>query len=327
MPRAARLDLPGLLQHVIARGAERGRIFADDADREDFCARMGRLLEETGTVCLTWALLPNHFHLLLRSEGTPIAEFMRRLLTGYVVRFNLRHRRSGRLFQNRYKSIVCEEEEYLLELVRYVGLNPLRAGLAKNMEELAAYRWGGHSVLMGNAAMPGQAVEEGLTRFGGRLPEARSRYAQFVAAGVAAGRRGELVGGGLRRSLELLGKTGERESFDERVLGAGGFVESLRRAEELRGRLRPAIGLPDLIGRVAAHYGLDPARVLVRSTNQEVAKARGVVCFVAVTGLGAQAAQIGRYLGLSDSGASRAVARGREVATADPGLVPCLIGP
>jgi REP element-mobilizing transposase RayT len=130
MPRLARLDIAGLLQHVIVRGIERRDIFSDDIDRQNFVDRVITLLSETGVRCYAWAILSNHFHLLLKPTATPLASFMRRLLTGYAMSFNRRHTRSGHLFQNRYKSIVCEEEPYLLELVRYIHLNPLTAGAA-----------------------------------------------------------------------------------------------------------------------------------------------------------------------------------------------------
>ncbi|MBI5017160.1 MAG: transposase [Deltaproteobacteria bacterium] len=128
MPRSARLDLPGLLQHVMVRGIERRDIFVDDDDRRAFVGRLGELLGATQTELLAWALLSNHVHLLVRSRTGSLGTFMRRLLTGYAVTFNRRHERSGHLFQNRYKSVVCDEEPYLLELVRYIHLNPLRVG-------------------------------------------------------------------------------------------------------------------------------------------------------------------------------------------------------
>ena len=110
MPRASRIDLPNLLQHVIVRGIEKRDIFTSDDDRLDFVRRFSLLLEATGTECLAWALLSNHFHLLLRTTDITLSKFMRRLLTGYAVTFNLRHDRTGHLFPNRYKSIICEEE-------------------------------------------------------------------------------------------------------------------------------------------------------------------------------------------------------------------------
>ena len=129
MPRKARIDAPGALQHIICRGIERRNIFIDDRDKKGFLERLGRVLLETQTPCYAWALLNNHFHLLLKTGNVPISTLMRRLLTGYAITFNLRHKRAGHLFQNRYKSILCQEDTYLLELVRYIHLNPLRAGL------------------------------------------------------------------------------------------------------------------------------------------------------------------------------------------------------
>ncbi|MBW2012166.1 MAG: transposase, partial [Deltaproteobacteria bacterium] len=154
MPRQARLDAPGLLQHVMARGIERREIFKDDKDRSSFLERLALILEETQTQCYAWALIPNHFHLLLRTGQTPISSVVRRFMTGYAVTFNIRHRRSRHLFQNRYKSIVCEEDTYLLELTRYIHLNLLRAKLVKDLKDLDKYPWTGHSVLLGNNKNP-----------------------------------------------------------------------------------------------------------------------------------------------------------------------------
>ena len=114
MPRKSRIDAPGALQHVIARGINRQRIFRDDADKSSFLDRLSGLLKDCGIQCYAWAILDNHFHLLLRSGAIPISALMRRLLTGYAVSHNLRHGRCGHLFQNRYKSILCQEEAYLL---------------------------------------------------------------------------------------------------------------------------------------------------------------------------------------------------------------------
>jgi len=113
MPRKARIDAPGALQNIIVRGIERRKIFLDHTDRHSFIDRFGTLLKDTNTSCFAWALIPNHAHLLLRTGLTPLSVVMRRLLTGYAVSFNRRHRRHGHLFQNRYKSILCQEDLYL----------------------------------------------------------------------------------------------------------------------------------------------------------------------------------------------------------------------
>lgn len=128
-PGQARLDAPGLLHHIMARGIERRAIFLDKIDYAGFLQRLEISLGKSPNQVLAWALMPNHFHLLIRSGSGGVPALMRRLMTGYAAAFNHRHRRAGPLFQNRYKSIICEEEPYLLELVRCIPLNPLRAGL------------------------------------------------------------------------------------------------------------------------------------------------------------------------------------------------------
>lgn len=111
MPRKVRIDASGahISHHVIARGIERCKIFHGDDERENFLERLGSIVSGSGTQCFAWALIPNHFHMLLRTGDVPIATVMRRLLTGYAVSFNRRHRRHGHLFQNRYKPIFKTE--------------------------------------------------------------------------------------------------------------------------------------------------------------------------------------------------------------------------
>ncbi|MBI5016006.1 MAG: transposase [Deltaproteobacteria bacterium] len=321
MPRTARLDLPGLLQHVIVRGIERRKIFLDDEDRDGFVSRFGTLLEATKTQILAWALIPNHVHLLLRTTETTLSHFMRRLLTGYAVTFNLRHHRCGHLFQNRYKSIVCEDEPYLLELVRYIHLNPLRAGLVSGVDELDSYRWCGHSVLLGNRECGQQQTEEVLARFGRTAEEARRGYRSFVEAGVALGRQERFVGGGLRRSLN--GEEPDsrnRHAYDERILGGGEFVESLWKEEGLRERLGPRLTLEELVERMATVEGLDRGALLRRSNRPKISEARAVVCALAVRELDYKGTEVGRALGLKRAGVSLAVRRGEAALVRRPDL-------
>jgi putative transposase len=206
MPRKARIDAPGALHHIIVRGIERRRIFSDDQDRNNFIERLGDILAETQTFCFAWALIPNHAHILLRTGQTPLATVMRRLLTGYAVSYNRRHRRHGHLFQNRYKSILCQEDPYLLELVRYIHLNPLRAKIVKSLTEADTYPYSGHSALIGKVQRRFQSTNYVLRLFGKKVPVARQAYRVFVEKGIAQGRRPELVGGGLIRSAGALGQ-------------------------------------------------------------------------------------------------------------------------
>jgi putative transposase len=244
MPRQARLDFPGTLHHVICRGIEKQDIVSDDYDLNSFVERMGNIAHKTQTSIYAWALITNHAHILLRSGPQGLSNFMRKLLTGYAVSYNRRHNRHGYLFQNRYKSIVCEEEEYLLELVRYIHLNPLRAGLVQTLDELDAYPYSGHCVIIGKAGHNWQDREYVLRLFGAKEGRAKKEYRRFIEAGIGQGRRPELVGGGLVRSqggwsqVISTRRRGDVEISDERVLGSGDFVEKIvAEAEEQQSRL------------------------------------------------------------------------------------------
>jgi REP element-mobilizing transposase RayT len=326
MPRQGRLDAPGALQHVIVRGIARRSVFADDSDRDFFIERLGLVLSETKTRCLAWALIPNHFHLLLKTGAAPMGFVMKRLLTGYAMHYNRRHKRNGHLFQNRYKSILCQEDCYLLELVRYIHLNPLRAGLVSDMKELENNRYCGHSVLMGNGAADWQDTLYILSLFGGKRSMARRRYREFVQKGIAAGRRRELTGGGLIRSAggwsaaKSLRKAGALQKGDERILGDGEFVQKVlaqaKEAFERKYRLKArGIRVETIAERVAEVVGIEVAQVWASGKQPQIVRARSLLCYWATHELGVNQVWLGRKLGLSQAAISLSVARGRQIAS------------
>ena len=316
MPRQARLDAPGVLHHVMGRGIEGTKVFRNQGDRNDFLERMGGLCDAGAWVVYAWALMPNHFHLLVRSAKESLPFGMRRLLTGYVVNFNRRHKRLGHLFQNRYKSIICEDDPYLLELTRYIHLNPLRAGIVESLEELSSYPWTGHSAIMGKVKRPWQDTEAVLSYFGRKKGEAAGRYEKFVREGVAQGKRPELVGGGLIRSAggwsEVLSmrRRGQRMASDERVLGSGGFIEGLleeaehRHRETLRLRGR-GMDLESLGRRIAKGEGVDLSVIRSGSRTRRAVNARRLFCQLAVKRMGYSGAEVARYLGATTSSVTR----------------------
>jgi len=320
MPRRARIDAPGALHHIIIRGIERQSIFRNTADREDFLKRLGDILPDTKTHCYAWVLTTNHVHLLLKTGMAPIAMVMRRLLTGYAVSFNRRYRRHGQLFQNRYKSFLCEEDVYLKELVRYLHLNPIRAKMVKGVRELKTYPYSGHSVLMGKAKCDWQDTQYVLNLFGRSIGPARRAYNAFVSKGVCYGKRPELVGGGLLRSvggwfaLKVFRDSGIRIKGDERILGSSDFVESvLKQAEEdlaERYRLRAhGIDIDTLLLKVAQHYKIDPEDLKTAGKEAMITKARTVLCYLAVRKLMISCADVARTLRISPATVSRATSR------------------
>jgi REP element-mobilizing transposase RayT len=322
MPRKARIDAPGALHHVIVRGIEKKAIFKDRFDRTKFLKRLGTILSETDTPCYAWVLMYNHVHLLLKTGLTPIATVMRRLLTGYAQQFNRRHSRHGHLFQNRYKSILCQEDIYLMELVRYIHLNPLRANVIKDLKMLRRYVWSGHSTLMGQAQYEWQDTDYVLRLFGKSVAAARRAYAAFVAKGQHQGRRPKLVGGGLIRSvggwqaLRDYRSEGIRVKGDERILGKSDFVERvLQKAnEELAQRtLLQATGpdLEQLIKAVAKFYHIDIAELKTSCKARNVSLARSILCYLAVRKLLISCAEVARVLNISPSAVSKAVTKGQ----------------
>lgn len=319
MPRKSRIDAPGALHHIVVRGIDRKDIFHDQKDYALFMDRLGALITETRTSCYAWALIPNHFHLLLRTGNVPISVLMKRLLTGYAVNFNKRYNRSGHLFQNRYKSILCQEDTYLLELVRYIHLNPIRAGLVKEYKELSHYDYCGHAAIMGHKDLTWQDTAYVLGLF-----NTKSAYSRFVRSGIGQNRP-DLTGGGLLRShggwtgVKLLRESGHYQKSDERILGDGQFVqEVLKRAEERFNEKYllkiKGYDLPALITRIAALYQLTPDQITDGIRDVKRTSARSVLCYWATDKLGMTQSQLAHLLNRTPTAIVYAVRRGREIA-------------
>ncbi len=325
MPRKARIDAPGAVNHIIGRGINRQEIFSDQKDYLIFLERLGDLLTETKTSCYAWALIPNHFHLLLRTGNDSLSNLIKRLLTGYAVNYNRRHGRSGHLFQNRYKSILCQEDPYLLELVRYIHLNPLRATVVSNYHSLGRHPYCGHAVVLGNKRQDWQETEYILRLFGKRVGLARSKYSEFVRKGIEQGKRPDLIGGGLLRShggwsgVKSMIKAGEYQKGDERILGDGEFVtEVLGQAEErLKNRYRmksEGFNLEKLIHRVGELTQLTKSQILDGVRDKRRTDARSVLIYWATDQLGITQTQLAEKLNLTQSAISHAARRGRTIA-------------
>jgi putative transposase len=325
MPRRARIDAPGALHHIIVRGIERRKIFNDDKDRYDFLSRLGDILEQTQTACYAWALIPNHFHLLLRTGVYPVATVMHRLLTGHAIGYNRRHKRHGHLFQNRYKSILCQEETYFLELVRYIHLNPLRARLVKDLDALAKFAFSGHGVIMGKHQKSWQHSNQVLIRFDKRIKAARSRYEAFVAEGIGQGRRPDLTGGGLIRStggwaaVKAMRKANVHIKSDERILGDGDFVAQIlsqaNEALEKKYALKAdGMDLQRIAERVAELCDMPVEALWLEGRYRSLVTARSLLCFWAVRELGISMSSLARKLNISTVAVSKSVKRGAEIA-------------
>jgi putative transposase len=187
MPRMMRFEYPGNLVHVMVRGLEGKSIFQDDYDRQEFLVRFTRVLHECGYRCLAWCLMPNHYHLFIRTNEHPMSTLMRPLNGGYARWFNHKYRRRGYLFQDRFKSILCQDQEYARQLIRYIHLNPLRAGEVDSLEALMKWPWCGHGHLLKIKGAAGQSFQdrnEALRRFGVVPGDAMQSYIRYIREGI-----------------------------------------------------------------------------------------------------------------------------------------------
>jgi len=318
MPRQARLDAPGTLHHIMIRGIDGLQIFQDPADRQDLISRIQGLVKTTGNRVLAWVLMETHAHLLMLSGPGGIAQFMRRLLTGYALHYNRKYRRKGYLFQNRYKSIVCEEDPYLLQLIRYIHLNPLRAGMVETVEALDRYPWSGHPVLLGKLKNDWQEVGYVLSLFGAGKKKAIQVYRKFVEEGKNQGRREELTGGGLIRSLggwsqvlSLRGK-GEKVEYDPRILGSGDFVtEILREADKhIKRQLRVGernSSIDRILKEICKEEGVEEEEVRNGGQRRLVSRVRRKIAYRLNRELGISMAEIARNVGVCTTAVIKAI--------------------
>jgi REP-associated tyrosine transposase len=312
MPRRARLDAPGTLHHVIVRGIEKRCIVDDDDDRSEFVQRLGNLSQITQTAIYAWSLMSNHAHMLLRSGPQGLASFMRKFLTGYAGYYNRQHDRHGHLFQNRYKSIVVEEDTYFKELVRYIHLNPLRASMVDSLAALDRYPWSGHGSVMGYVENGWHETGYVLSWFGKRLKQARRAYRIFVERGIAMGQQPHLVGGGLVRSaggwseVKALRRIGMREKGDDRILGSGAFVSQLLSEVDLVKKYRLANidrekAAFELVEQYCQENGISSLSLSGGSRVRKLSKARNALASRLTDELGLSFTEIARLLGVSTS--------------------------
>lgn len=214
MARPLRIEFPGALYHVTSRGDRREPIFEDDEDRLKFMDVLAEVVKRFNWVCHVFCLMTNHYHLVVETPEGNLSKGMRQLNGMFTQASNRRHKRVGHIFQGRFKGILVDKDSYLLELARYVVLNPVRAGMVKHPKE---YPWSSYGMMVGYVQTPSWLAADGvLALFGTRRAEARRRYAQFVAEGVGK----ETVWSELRQQI---------------YLGNERFVQRMQRKAALQG--------------------------------------------------------------------------------------------
>ncbi len=320
MPRQPRLDMLGALHHIMVRGINKSDIFRDKQDKVKFLQRLGENIIDAKCSVYAWVLMDNHAHILFKSGQKGISTVMRKLLTWYAIYFNRRHRRTGHLFENRYKSIICQEDRYLLALIRYIHLNPVRAGIIKTIKELDYYPWSGHSAIIGTCNYKWMDIAHVLSQFTDKKKAAGDVYRRFVEEGMNMAHNSELTGGGLVRSLggwsQVLSKRrkGYKEESDERILGSGDFVNAiLKEAEEREIRQlklrRLDVTITKIIEEECEKRQISQKELTSGSRRSKISQARASITYRIVEELGASAAEIAKHLGVNTSSITHAIGK------------------
>ena len=210
MARPLRIEFSGALFHVTSRGDRREAIFEDDADRQLFLQILAEVVNRFNWVCHAYCLMTNHFHLLIETPDANLSQGMRHLNGVYTQASNRRHQRTGHLFQGRFKGILVDKDSYLLELTRYVVLNPVRTGMVEGPED---WPWSSFCAMVGDVPAPVWLATEGLlAQFSKQRAAARRRFGQFVMDGLDR----DSIWSGLRQQI-YLGDSGFVERTQEKV--------------------------------------------------------------------------------------------------------------
>jgi REP element-mobilizing transposase RayT len=305
----------------MARGIEGRDIFLDDADRARFMALLEHGLVGGDYRLYAWALMRNHYHLLVRTSDHPLGALMRRLNGTYATHFSKRHDRRGYLFQDRYKSLVTQDQHYVEELVRYIHVNPLRAGVCSSIDELDVYPWTGHAVLMGRQSCTFQDTWTILRRFGQSTESARKKYREFVS-GSSSGDKEDMdeIGDTVRRA-----DTGRPRSDepDRWVIGDPEFVKGVV-AKDRQNRLRLSrhrvekVTLEDIAEKVCVACGVSVEQLRRRTRATHAASVRKLFAYLCRTEYGFAVVDIGRFLGTSGPPMSVRIGEGAELVKSKP---------
>jgi putative transposase len=261
MSRKPRVHFPGAVYHVISRGNQKQTIFED---RDDFL-QFRKFLEDAqrrfSFRLYAYVLMPNHFHLLLEVSSHPLFKVMQTLLYRYTRYFNNRHRMVGHLFQGRYRAILCDRDNYLLELVRYLHLNPVRAGLA---DDATQYPWSSHAVFLKGRDERGVAVEEVLSYLSKRRGDAVRKYTEFVSEGAGQGHRDDFY-----------------EVKEQRYLGDDEFIDQVEKErEKVEDTSNVKLTIDEAVEETLRHFGAIIKETLDKERGHEASRLRAIAAYV-----------------------------------------------
>jgi putative transposase len=285
MARPLRIEYPGAFYHVTSRGNEQKDVFKSQRDREKFLEYLASATARYGAVVHAYCLMSNHYHLLLETPEENLSQIMRHINGAYTTYFNVKRKRAGHLFQGRYKAILVEADEYATELSRYIHLNPVRAGMAVKPEE---YKWSSYlSYISRDKATEWLKTEFILGYFGGKAPDANSKYRQFVEDLLDTEYDSPLKA---TVASTILGSEGFAREISERHLGEKKADRSVPAVKGLA--TRPS--MDDIINKIKTV--LDESDELTRNVSLYFCQKHS----------GAKLKEIGERFGISDAAVSQA---------------------
>jgi REP element-mobilizing transposase RayT len=279
-----RLESPGAIVHVMARGIDGKNIFTDDEDRREFLSRLTTSMANCGYKCFAWTLMDNHYHLLLRTNEKPISNLMRPLNGSYARWFNKKYLRRGYLFQDRYKSVLCQDQEYARQLIRYIHLNPMRAKKVHSLGQLKHWRWCGHGFLLDVKGAQGILFQdriETLRRFGTTEKKGLRAYIAFLEECI----HGKLIDtAGVLSQTESYELIGSQKGWPA-VIGDPAFVRHAMSRHEIgqHRKHRQAdypLALREIAVKVCSIYSIKPNELLTRGRQSVRSDARASFCYL-----------------------------------------------
>ncbi len=293
-------------------------ILETDADKRSFLARLDFLASGMDFRVYAWALMPNHFHLLIEIGYNRLHEIMQRLLGGFSISYNRRHGHRGHVFMSRFKSILVCRDEYLYKLIRYIHLNPVRAGMVDSLSELADYPWTGHKAIINGEEHVWHRVKDVLSAFGTDEADSRSAYLSYLAAGIGDGDSELMESGSLRICRGGLvrekGACSDQRRYDYvgMVLGSRDFAVGAAlmlddRRRQIRKRGQEHEMLEAIIERICAQYNIEPVQLTGRAKGGSVSFARRDAVRL-LFNAGVCRADISRRLNLAPSSVTRLLA-------------------
>jgi len=261
MARPVRIEYPGAVYHIITRGNNRQSIFRDDHDRKKYLERLAYYCEEKEVHLLSYCLLTNHVHLLLETPKGNLSRMMQPFQTSYTVYFNKRHGRSGHVFEQRYKAFVVDKDNYLLQVSRYIHLNPVASKLVQRPQE---YKWSSYRAYVQDKTGSGLHREIILDQLGGKGRERVARYREYVEGGVKRGERWQ--------SLPVI-----RQAF----IGEEPFVRQAKRKAVAGSDLKGKYELGEIVEAVSHVMSLDASELRRPLRTEKVQTGREILMYLA----------------------------------------------